>query len=100
MTDKEAMKLAFEALVSINSEFVCNSAHHGKKDRHEFDEECPIDMRYRTAIAVLEEQLENHKKWVGLTADEATALWEGTDDRDSWELIMRVQKALKEKSGG
>jgi hypothetical protein len=30
MTDKEAMKLAFEALVSINPEFVCNSAHKRK----------------------------------------------------------------------
>jgi hypothetical protein len=40
------------------------------------------------------------RKWVPLTADEATAIWEGTDDRDSWELIMRVQKALKEKNSG
>jgi hypothetical protein len=98
MTDKEAMKLALGALVSINPEFVCNSAHHAKKDRHEFDEECPVNMRYRTAIAVLEEQLENHKKWVGLTDDEATALWEGTDDRDSWELIKQVEKTLKWKN--
>ena len=38
------------------------------------------------------------RKWVPLTEEEATALWEGTDDRDSWELIMKVQKALKEKN--
>ena len=38
------------------------------------------------------------RKWVPLTEEEATALWEGTDDRDSWELIMQVQKALKEKN--
>ena len=62
MTDKEAMKLAFEALVSINPELVCNSAHHAKKDRHEFDEECPVNMRYRTAIAVLEERLAELKE--------------------------------------
>ena len=100
MTDKETMKLALEVLVSINSEFVCNSAHHEKKDRHEHDEACPVTTRYRTAIAALAERLKNSKKWVGLTEEEATALWEGTDDRDSWELIMQVQKALKDKNSG
>jgi hypothetical protein len=38
------------------------------------------------------------KPWVGLTDEEATALWEGTDDRDSWELIKQVEKTLKWKN--
>jgi len=36
--------------------------------------------------------------WVGLTEEEATALWEGTDDRDSFELLKRVEKTLKWKN--
>jgi hypothetical protein len=92
MTDKEAMKLAFEALVSINSEFVCNSAHHGKKDRHEFNEECPVNMRYRTAIAVLEERLKNPKKWVGLTDVEAAECW-STGAVKTWKAFESKLKA-------
>ena len=57
MTDKEAMKLALEALELVNIEFVCNGAHHAKKDRHGLDEDCPVTMRYRKAIAALKERL-------------------------------------------
>ena len=42
--------------------------------------------------------LEPQKEWVDLTADEATIIWERVDERDGWELIMQVQKALKEKN--
>lgn len=38
------------------------------------------------------------RPWVGLTEDEATALWENTDTEDSWELIKRVESKLKEKN--
>ena len=38
------------------------------------------------------------RTWVGLTMDEATALWESTDDQDSWELLKRVEAKLKEKN--
>ena len=37
-------------------------------------------------------------EWVGLTDEEANQLWENTDDRDTWELMMRVQAKLKEKN--
>jgi len=43
-------------------------------------------------------EAKQNKLWVNLTADEATALWESIDERDTWELIMQVQKALKEKN--
>ena len=55
---KEAMKLALEALELVNLEFVCaNGSHHAKKDRHEWDEDCPITNRCRKAITVLQEAL-------------------------------------------
>ncbi len=38
------------------------------------------------------------RPWVGLTDEEVTKLWESTDDRDSWELIKRVEAKLKEKN--
>ena len=43
-------------------------------------------------------RIEAKQNWVGLTHDEATEIWERIDDRDSWELIMQVQKSLKEKN--
>lgn len=45
-------------------------------------------------------RIEAKQNWVSLTHDEATEIWERIDDRDSWELIMQVQKALKDKNGG
>ena len=39
-----------------------------------------------------------NKPWVDLTHDEATIIWERVDERDGWELIMQVQKSLKEKN--
>jgi hypothetical protein len=38
------------------------------------------------------------REWVGLTDEEANLLWENTDDRDSWELIKRVEAKLKERN--
>jgi hypothetical protein len=57
MTKDEALKLALEALELVNIEFVCNGAHHAKKDRHEFSEDCPITKRYREAITAIKEAL-------------------------------------------
>jgi len=54
---QEALKLALEALDLVNIEFVCNGAHHAKKDRHGLDEDCPVTMRYRKAIAAIKEAL-------------------------------------------
>jgi len=38
------------------------------------------------------------KEWVELTDEEATQLWESTDNKDNWELIKRVEAKLKEKN--
>ena len=43
-------------------------------------------------------EAKQNKPWVDLTVDEATIIWASIDDRDSWELIMQVQKSLKEKN--
>jgi hypothetical protein len=40
----------------------------------------------------------SQRPWVGLTDEEANLLWENTDDRDSWELIKRVEAKLKERN--
>lgn len=54
----EALKLALEALQLVSVEWVCNGAHHAKKDRHKLDEYCPIVERYQEAIAKVEAALE------------------------------------------
>ena len=38
------------------------------------------------------------RPWVGLTDEEATKIWESTDDKDSWELLKRVEAKLKERN--
>lgn len=62
---QEAFKLALEALELVNIEFVCNGAHHAKKDRHSLDEDCPVTMRYRTAITAIKEALAQEQEPVG-----------------------------------
>lgn len=36
--------------------------------------------------------------WVGLSDEEANALWESTDS--DWELMKRTEKLLREKNAG
>ena len=57
MTKDEALKLALKALELVNIEFVCNGAHHAKKDRHEVGDECPVTDRYRQSIIAIKEAL-------------------------------------------
>jgi len=57
LTKDEALKLALEALQLVSIEFVCNGAHHAKKDRHDWLESCPIVERYQAAITVIKEAL-------------------------------------------
>ena len=58
MNKDEALKSALEALELVNIEFVCNGAHHAKKDRHELGDECPVTNRYRQSITAIKEALE------------------------------------------
>ena len=63
--------------------------------------ECALQEvgRLRGTITHLRAELEK-KTWVGLTANEATIIWERVDESDGWELIIQVQQVLKEKNGG
>jgi hypothetical protein len=67
----------------------------------------PVGTRlYTTPPAAQPEQVDcprcghvcSQLPWVGLTDEEANLLWENTDDRDSWELIKRVEAKLKERN--
>ena len=62
MTKDEALKMALEALELVNIEFVCNGAHHAKKDRHELGDECPVTNRYRQSITAIKEALSEPKQ--------------------------------------
>jgi len=55
--EREALKLAFNALQLVSIEWVCNGAHHAKKDRHELGESCPIVERYQEAITAIKAAL-------------------------------------------
>ena len=57
MTKDEALRL-LEALELVSIEFVCNGAHHEKKDRHGWLDPCPLVDRYKEAITVIKEALE------------------------------------------
>ena len=59
---KEALKLALEVLQLVSIEFVCNGAHHAKKDRHDWLESCPIVERYQAAITAIKEALAQDEK--------------------------------------
>jgi len=58
MTQIEALRLALESLELVSVEFVCNGAHHAKKDKHELLEPCPIVDRYKEAITAIKAALE------------------------------------------
>jgi len=57
MTKDEALRL-LEALELVSIEFVCNGAHHAKKDIHQWLDPCPVVERYKEAITVIKEALE------------------------------------------
>jgi hypothetical protein len=46
----EVLKQTVKALELVSTEFVCDGAHHAKKDRHELGEPCPIVERYEEAM--------------------------------------------------
>jgi len=119
MTKDEALRLALEALELVGIEFVCNGAHHAKKDRHEWLDTCPIVDRYKEAITAIKAALEAkdeplaylpptaspdnacyippQRKWVGLTQMELIqcgVLPFGM----SYKLCQTIEAKLKEKN--
>jgi hypothetical protein len=61
MTKDEALRLALEALELVIVDFVCKSAHHAKKDRHELFEPCPVVERYKQTITAIKEALKQEQ---------------------------------------
>ena len=56
----EVLKQALAVLELVSTEFVCDGAHHTKKDRHEIGEPCPIVERYEEAIKSLRQAIREH----------------------------------------
>ena len=55
-------------------------------------------VSYSRALEDYCNKLDKQREWLGLTDEEATQLWDSTDNRDSWELIKRVEAMLKGKN--
>ena len=89
MTQTEVLRLALEALELVSIEFVCNGAHHAKKDRHEWLDPCPIVDRYKEAITAIKQARALDKK-----AENAREL--GLDyepvKKQRWAVFCRVCK--------
>jgi hypothetical protein len=57
LTREEAQQV-LDALYSMNgTEFLCQAAHHPKKDMHKLGEVCPVAARYMAARETLRTQL-------------------------------------------
>jgi hypothetical protein len=92
MTKDEALKMALEALKLINLEFVCgNGSHNAKKDRHEWDEDCPITNRWREAITAIKEALAQ--------PEQEPAAWMYPDDLKRFETSEAYAEAYSIEMG-
>jgi len=89
MTKEETLRLALEALELVSIEFVCNGAHHSKKDRHEWLDPCPIVDRYKEAITAIKEALE--------TKDEPFEYWNAVE---GWVKLDEVREHFESVSCG
>ena len=54
MLDRDAALARMEALVEYAREVQCHSMHHAKKDRHGYDEPCPVMIRLHELLAACE----------------------------------------------
>jgi len=95
MTKDEALRLALEALELVSIEFVCNGAHHAKKDRHEWLDPCPIVDRYKDAITAIKAALEAKDK------PDYKALWQQMCERcDELDKKLAQRKPLTDEQIG
>ena len=97
MSKDEALKLALEVLQLVSIEFVCNGAHHAKKDRHDWLESCPVVERYQAAITAVREALAQplQRPWVGLTDEEIQEAYAKPTLR---KMYQAIEAKLKEKN--
>ena len=58
MTDRELLEMALDAMDSMNGDqFLCDAAHHNKKDMHGIGEPCPVAERYKKHREVIRARL-------------------------------------------
>lgn len=57
---QEALKIAIEAMENCYA--ICDAMHHSKKDRHEYDEKCPVIVRWDNALNACKEALESQEQ--------------------------------------
>jgi len=55
---KAFLQQALDALTAIHPEFICQAAHHKKKDQHAGLSHCPVAERHQAAIAALQAALD------------------------------------------
>lgn len=119
MSNRETMQQALEALqygkpnkaITILREALEreHAMHELARLGQEIKQE-PTPWRDMVVVSLVREGINKHRAreladhfaaqrpWQGLTDEEANLLWENTDDRDSWELIKRVEAKLKERN--
>jgi hypothetical protein len=51
------MQQALVTLENVNPSFVCEMAHHPKKDQHGIGQKCPLEIRHLETIAAIKEVL-------------------------------------------
>jgi hypothetical protein len=122
LTREEAQQV-LDALYSMNgTEFLCQAAHHPKKDMHKLGEVCPVAARYMAARETLRARLSApepepvagyrwekgrtppsvtftttaQREWQGLTDEERYSLMATTNPLD---FARSIEAKLKEKNG-
>jgi len=120
MTKDTALKMAIDAMENCYG--ICDAMHHSKKDRHEYDEKCPVTTRWYEALDACKEALKPHpncdeacmfqcemekenNQWQGLTDFELKdirTLCDYSQYESAGEWAYRVQlateQALKDKN--
>lgn len=78
MTDREAMKMALEAMGFVWADTVCKNSHHQEKDQHGEEAVCPVEKRWINAYECLRQALAQPEPPFQLTdagADTNIPLW-------------------------
>ena len=48
MKDRKDREIEYlRGLLSLMSPAVCENLHHGEKDRHRYDEACPVETKFQ-----------------------------------------------------
>jgi len=104
MTKDEALRMALEALELVSIEFVCNGAHHAKKDRHEWLDPCPIVDRYKEAITAIKAALEAKDETMEFFDWYDNAHWGNEDFKEgchrAWNASIKYTAKPNQKAKG